>query len=206
MTREELRAIEGITDAQVDAVMALYGRDNQAWQAERQGLQTQLATATNGLAAFGDTTPESIGQLRQQVQQLQNQMTEQQAQYAFTAVLRSAAHEAGAVNDDDVIALLPGKDTLRTSQNQAADVAAALTALKTSKPYLFAPEESPTEPQPAANGKGPGIVVPKPRPTAGGEPKLKDFLDMSGIQRMELRAKNPALFQTLMQELAKSRG
>lgn len=210
MTRDELQAIEGITDAQINAVMAIHGRDTQAWQGERQGLQAQLDTATQGLAAFGQTTPETVAQMQQQITQLQQQMTDQQAAFAFEGVLRTAAQDAGAVSADDVIALLPGKDALRASQNQTADVAAALAQLKVKKPYLFtaAPAEpaQPSEPQPAAGDKGPGIVVPKPRPAAGSDPKLKDFLDMSGIQRMELRAKNPALFAALMQDLQKARG
>ena len=45
MKREDLRAVEGLTDAQVDAVMALAGRDSTAAHAREEQLQQQLAAA-----------------------------------------------------------------------------------------------------------------------------------------------------------------
>ena len=52
MKREDLKAIEGLTEEQINAVMRLHGLDAAAHQATVQGLQAQLATAQQGLAAF----------------------------------------------------------------------------------------------------------------------------------------------------------
>lgn len=215
MTREELKAINGMTDAQIDAVMAIHGKDasaantaQQALQTQVQGLQQQLTTAQQGLKAFEGV---DVNQLRGQITQLQGQLTQQAAQFQFNATMRNAARAAGAQSDDDVIALLPNKDTLQASQNQAADVAAAINALKTSKPYLFATQGNAGEGTPPAGtgtppaGTGTPIVVPKPRTPAGSDPKLQDFVAMTGIQRMELKAKNPALFAVLMKDLREHR-
>lgn len=39
MKREDLRAIEGLTDEQINAIMRLHGQDEAAHQAVLQGLQ-----------------------------------------------------------------------------------------------------------------------------------------------------------------------
>lgn len=197
MTREELRAIEGMTDEQINAIMALHGRDTNAANAERDALQTQLNTAQQGLAAFEGV---DVNDLRGQITTLRGQLSEQAQRYAFDSVLRREARAAGALDEDDVIALLPGQDNLRASQDQSADVAAAFTALKSKKPYLFKaadPEPQP-QPQPEPARK---VVVPKPKTPGSDQTTVADFALMSGIQRMELRAKNPTLFQQLMSEL-----
>ena len=52
MKREDLRAIEGLTEEQINQIMRLHGQDETAHQATVQGLQAQLTTAQKGLAAF----------------------------------------------------------------------------------------------------------------------------------------------------------
>ena len=78
MTRDELRAIQGITEEQINAIMQLHGRDSQASAAREQNLQQQLDTAQNGLSALGALTPE---QAVQQIATLNSQLAAQQAQY-----------------------------------------------------------------------------------------------------------------------------
>lgn len=211
MKREELRAIEGLTEAQIDAIMKLHNQDESAHKIAMQQIQSQLDTATQGLKAFEGV---DVNSLKNQVTELTTRLEQQKADFAFEATVRKAAHDAQARNEDDVITLLPNKDSLKASQNQAADVAAAMTALKTSKPYLFG-EDKPADPakdQPAAEGGAqqqpgtPPIVVPKPRPQGGIEsPTLSDFMNMTGAERMALRTKNPALFQQLSNEVRQKR-
>lgn len=200
MKREDLERIEGMTPEQINEVMRLHGLDVQSANTERatlqtqiDNLQTQLSTAQQGLKAFEGV---DVNALQGQIANLNSQLAEQAATFAFEGTLRRAAREAQAVNEDDVIALLPNRDALRKSTNQDADVKTAIEALRTAKPYLFhvEPQDPPADPKPP-------IVTPKPRAPQGGDPSLDEFLLMSGIQRMELNAKNPALFQQLMQEL-----
>ena len=205
MTREDLTQIEGLTKEQIDAVMRLAGLDVQAAKAREDNLnaqlttlQTQLQTAQEGLKAFEGV---DVQDLRGKVTQLTNQLKEQAATFAFESLLRRLAREAGAENEDDVLALLPNRKVLEASTNQETDSRAALAALKEAKPYLFkAQTQTPDEPE-QPDTRTP-IVTPKPRSPKNTDPTVQDFVDMSGIQRMELRAKNPALFQALMQELA----
>lgn len=201
MKREDLKAIEGLTEEQINAVMRLHGLDAAAHQATVQGLQAQLATAQQGLAAFDGV---DVNDLRSQIINLTNQLSQQAAEFAFNGVLRAAAHEAGALDENDAIALLPNRATLRESKNQAEDVKQAFADLKSRKPYLFqqgapAPQDGAgpqpgTEPQEPANP----IIVPKPRSQGGNaQPTLQEFLQMTGAERMALRTRNPALFQQL---------
>lgn len=201
MKREDLKAIEGLTEEQINAVMRLHGLDEAAHQATVQGLQAQLATAQQGLAAFDGV---DINDLRNQITNLTNQLSQQAAEFTFTGVLRAAAHEAGALDENDAIALLPNRATLRESKNQAEDVKQAFADLKSRKPYLFQ-QGAPTPqdgagPQPGAEPQEPTnpIIVPKPRSQGGSaQPTLQEFLAMTGAERMALRTRNPALFQQL---------
>lgn len=195
MKREDLKAIEGLTEEQINAVMRLHGLDAAAHQATVQGLQAQLATAQQGLAAFDGV---DVNDLRSQITNLTNQLSQQAAEFAFNGVLRAAAHEAGALDENDAIALLPNRATLRESKNQAEDVKQAFTDLKSRKPYLF--QQGAPAPQPGAEPQEPTnpIIVPKPRSQGGNaQPTLQEFLAMTGAERMALRTRNPALFQQL---------
>lgn len=201
MKREDLKAIEGLTEEQINAVMRLHGLDAAAHQATVQGLQAQLATAQQGLAAFDGV---DVNDLRSQITNLTNQLSQQAAEFAFNGVLRAAAHEAGALDENDAIALLPNRDTLRESKNQAEDVKQAFADLKSRKPYLFqqgapAPQDGAgPEPQPGNEPQGNPIIIPKPRSQGGNaQPTLQEFLAMTGAERMALRTRNPALFQQL---------
>lgn len=201
MKREDLKAIEGLTEEQINAVMRLHGLDAAAHQATVQGLQAQLATAQQGLAAFDGV---DVNDLRSQITNLTNQLSQQAAEFAFNGVLRAAAHEAGALDENDAIALLPNRATLRESKNQAEDVKQAFVDLKSRKPYLFqqgapAPQDG-AGPQPGAEPQEPTnpIIVPKPRSQGGNaQPTLQEFLAMTGAERIALRTRNPALFQQL---------
>ena len=195
MKREDLKAIEGLTEEQINAVMRLHGLDAAAHQATVQGLQAQLATAQQGLAAFDGV---DVNDLRSQITNLTNQLSQQAAEFAFNGVLRAAAHEAGALDENDAIALLPNRATLRESKNQAEDVKQAFADLKSRKPYLF--QQGAPAPQPGAEPQEPTnpIIVPKPRSQGGNAyPTLQEFLQMTGAERMALRTRNPALFQQL---------
>lgn len=201
MKREDLKAIEGLTEEQINAVMRLHGLDAAAHQATVQGLQAQLATAQQGLAAFDGV---DANDLRSQITNLTNQLSQQAAEFAFNGVLRAAAHEAGALDENDAIALLPNRATLRESKNQAEDVKQAFADLKSRKPYLFqqgapAPQDGAgPEPQPGNEPQGNPIIIPKPRSQGGNaQPTLQEFLQMTGAERMALRTRNPALFQQL---------
>ena len=197
MKREDLRAIEGMTDAQVDAVMALAGRDSTAAHAREEALQQQLTAAQQGLAAFGTQKPADLAAALQQVQQLQTQLNEQAADYRFRDFARNAAQDAGAIDAEDVINLLAQDTALKGSSNLDADIRAAVDKLKAqTKPHWF--KQTPDDSQ--GEGQARKVVVPKPNNTQtapGTDPTVADFAMMNYMARMELKAKNPTLFADL---------
>ena len=197
MKREDLRAIEGMTDAQVDAVMALAGRDSTAAHVREEALQQQLAAAQQGLAAFGNQKPADLAAALQQVQQLQTQLNEQAADYRFRDFARNAAQDAGAIDAEDVINLLAQDAALKGSSNLDADIRAAVDKLKVqTKPHWF--KQTPDDSQ--GEGQARKVVVPKPTHTKtapGTDPTVADFAMMDYMARMELKAKNPTLFADL---------
>jgi hypothetical protein len=237
MKREDLRAIEGLTEEQINQIMRLHGQDETAHQATVQGLQAQLTTAQQGLAAFDGvdvndlrnqitnltnqlTTAQQglaafdsvdVNDLRNQITNLTNQLTTQAAEYTFSGVLRTAAREAGALDEEDVIALLPNRATLRDSKNQSEDVKAAFADLKARKPYLFqqenpAGQDGDNHEQDQDQPGTPPIIIPKPRAQGGNaQPNLNEFLAMTGAERMALRTRNPALFQQLSAQIRAAR-
>lgn len=208
MKREDLRAIVGLTEEQINEIMRLHGQDAATYQANLQSLQAQLTTAQQGLAAFDGV---DVNELHGQITNLTNQLAAQAAEYAFNDVLRSAAREAGALDEADAITLLPDRATLRDSKNQAEDVKQAFADLKAHKPYLFqsspAPADDTTDPQPGQEEpQGSPIVIPKPRNQGGNaQPTLAEFLKMTGAERMALRTRNPALFQQLSAQIRAAR-
>lgn len=208
MRREDLRAIEGLTEEQINEIMRLHGQDAATYQANLQSLQAQLTTAQQGLAAFDGV---DVNELHGQITNLTNQLAAQAAEYAFNDVLRNAAREAGALDEADAITLLPDRATLRDSKNQAEDVKQAFADLKAHKPYLFqsspAPADDGTDPQPGQKEpQGSPIVIPKPRNQGGNaQPTLAEFLKMTGAERMALRTRNPALFQQLSAQIRAAR-
>ena len=197
MKREDFRAIEGMTDAQVDAVMALAGRDSTAAHAREEALQQQLTAAQQGLAAFGTQKPADLAAALQQVQQLQTQLNEQAADYRFRDFARNAAQDAGAIDAEDVINLLAQDAALKGSSNLDADIRAAVDKLKAqTKPHWF--KQTPDDSQ--GEGQARKVVVPKPNNTKtapGSDPTVADFAMMDYMARMELKAKNPTLFADL---------
>lgn len=208
MKREDLRAIEGLTEEQINEIMRLHGQDAATYQANLQSLQAQLTTAQQGLAAFDGV---DVNELHGQITNLTDQLAAQAAEYAFNDVLRNAAREAGALDEADAITLLPDRATLRDSKNQAEDVKQAFADLKAHKPYLFqsspAPADDTTDPQPGQEEpQGSPIVIPKPRNQGGNaQPTLAEFLKMTGAERMALRTRNPALFQQLSAQIRAAR-
>lgn len=208
MRREDLRAIEGLTEEQINEIMRLHGQDAATYQANLQSLQAQLTTAQQGLAAFDGV---DVNELHGQITNLTNQLAAQAAEYAFNDVLRNAAREVGALDEADAITLLPDRATLRDSKNQAEDVKQAFADLKAHKPYLFqsspAPADDGTDPQPGQKEpQGSPIVIPKPRNQGGNaQPTLAEFLKMTGAERMALRTRNPALFQQLSAQIRAAR-
>lgn len=139
MKTEDLQA-KGLSQEQIDFVMAEYGKDLNAVKAERDGYKSQLDTAQvslkamEGIDAAGLQT--KVSDLTKQLQGKDTEIEKIKADYAFDTSVKEAIRKASGRNEKAIMALLD-MDTLKASRNQSQDIEAAITALKKDNDYLF---------------------------------------------------------------------
>lgn len=139
MKTEDLQS-KGLTQDQVNYVMAEYGKDLNAVKQERDSYKTQLDTAKATLKTFeGVNVTELNGKIAQLTNDLAAKDTELQRQLAerdFNDLLKSTAE---SFKPRDIKAVMPFLDVekLKGSKNQEADIKAALETVKKDNAYLF---------------------------------------------------------------------
>ena len=144
MKREDVKnKIPGITDEQLDWLMQENGSDitreksaANALQAQVDSLTAQVATAQDGLKAFGAHKPEDFAAAQQQIAQLQQQMQAQADDFAFDHTLDTAILGKQGRSVKAVRALLD-VDALKGSKDLTADIAQALEAAAKANPWAF---------------------------------------------------------------------
>lgn len=136
---EDLKA-KGLTQEQIDFVMAEAGREFNALTTDRDSYKTQLETAQATLKGFeGINVSELQGKVSQLTADLAAKEAEMQKQLAdrdFNDLLRATAE---SYKPRDLKAVMPFLDVekLKASKNQEADMKAALEAVKKDNGYLF---------------------------------------------------------------------
>ena len=139
MKTEDLQA-KGLTQEQIDYVMAEYGKDINGIKQERDTYKTQLSTAQATLKSFeGVNISELQGKIQTLTTDLANKDAEYQKQLAerdFNDLLKTIAE---GFKPRDIKAVMPFLDVekLKGSKNQETDIKAALEAVKKDKGYLF---------------------------------------------------------------------
>lgn len=131
---------KGLTQEQIDFVMAEVGKEINGLTAEKDGYKSQLDTAQASLKAMEGVDATA---LQQRVTDLTNQLSGKdeeiekiKADYAFNGTLNEAIRKSGARNSKAVMALLD-LEALKKSKNQTADIEAALEGVKKENDYLF---------------------------------------------------------------------
>ncbi len=139
MKTEDLQA-KGLTQEQIDYVMAEYGKELNGIKQDRDNYKTQLAAAQTTLKSFeGVNVQELQGKITQLTADLANKETEYQKQIAdrdFNDLLKATAE---GYKPRNLKAVMPFLDVekLKGSKNQEADIKAALDAVKKDNAYLF---------------------------------------------------------------------
>lgn len=140
---EELLA-KGLTQEQVDYVMAEFGKEVNPLKADRDNLRTQLQTAQATLKSFEGV---NVTELQNKVTQLTNDLATKDAEYQqnladrdFNDILKDAISASGARNAKAVMALLD-HTALKASKNQKEDIQKALDGVKKENDYLFQSEK-----------------------------------------------------------------
>ena len=139
MKTEDLQA-KGLTQEQIDYVMAEYGKDINGIKQERDTYKTQLSTAQATLKSFeGVNISELQGKIQTLTTDLANKDAEYQKQLAerdFNDLLKTTAE---GFKPRDLKAVMPFLDVekLKASKNQETDIKTALEAVKKDNAYLF---------------------------------------------------------------------
>ena len=131
---------KGLTQEQIDFVMAEVGKEMNAVIAERDGYKTQLETAQKSLKAReGVNVSELQGKISQLTADLNakdGEIEKIKSDYKFDTDIQAAIKAAGARSEKAVKAFLD-IDALKASKNQTADIQAAIEAVKKDNDYLF---------------------------------------------------------------------
>ena len=114
--------VTGINQTAIDISL------HNALQAQVASLTAQVATAQDGLKAFGEHKPEDFAAAQLQIAQLQQQMKDQADGYAFDTALDGAIRDARG-RDVKAIRGMLDLDRLKGSKDRGADIQAALKAL-----------------------------------------------------------------------------
>lgn len=155
---------------------------------DKQNLETQLQTATEGLKKFeGIEDPEK---LQRQVTDLQAELGTQKTTYEtqiadmkFMASLESAINAAGGRNAKAIMAMLD-MDKLKKSKDQSTDIQAALEVVKTSDSYLFGANEPINNPVGPTGTSFTGLTK-------------EQFQKMGYKERLELKQRDPAKYKEM---------
>ena len=152
---EELIA-QGLTQEQVNYVMAEFGKEVNPLKIELYQLKEQLNTAKDTLISFeGVDVADLQNQIKKLTVDLENKDTELQQKLAdrdFNDTLKDAVSASGARNVKAVMALLD-LEALKASRNQKEDIQKALATAKKDNDFLFTPEK----PIPRMVSSTPGI-------------------------------------------------
>lgn len=139
MKTEDLQA-KGLTQEQIDYVMAEYGKELNGVKQDRDNYKTQLAAAQATLKGLeGVNVQELQGKISQLTSDLAAKETEYQKQIAdrdFNDLLKATAE---GFKPRDLKAVMPFLDVekLKGSKNQETDIKAALENVKKDNAYLF---------------------------------------------------------------------
>ena len=147
---------QGLTQEQINYVMAEVGKEVNAITAERDNYKAQLQTAQSTLKGFEGV---NVSELQGKITTLTNDLAAKEAEYQrqiadrdFNDLLKTTA---AGYKPRDLKAVMPFLDVvkLKGSKNQEADIKAALEAVKKDNAYLFQDTQIPRV---VASTPGPG--------------------------------------------------
>ncbi|MBO5198053.1 MAG: phage scaffolding protein [Lachnospiraceae bacterium] len=144
MKREDLTA-KGLTQEQIDFVMAEHGKELNPVIAERDGYKTQLGEAQRSLESLKGVDVQALqGKITDLTNQLAGkdaEINQVKADAQFNELLKEAIRSAGARSEKAVIPFLD-IPALKKSKNQSDDIKAALESVKKDNDFLFQPAQN----------------------------------------------------------------
>lgn len=172
MKREDLKKIEGLSDAAIDSIMALHGQDTDAhkkalsaleterdqMKAQIESLNTQLAEAGKQIEAFKGMDIESVKksaeEYRVAAEKAKADAAAQLAALKFDHSLEGALTSAKAKNAKAVKALLQADALKLQEDGSILGLKEQLEKIKAENDYLFESETAVTDPKIVGHAEG----------------------------------------------------
>lgn len=131
---------KGLTQEQIDYIMAEVGKEVNSLTAERDTYKNQLATAQATLKSMEGVDvaglQAKVSELTTQLGNKDGEIEKIKADFAFDAAVKEAIRASSGRNEKAIMALLD-IESLKNSKNQEADIKTALENLKKDNDYLF---------------------------------------------------------------------
>lgn len=198
MNREELKAL-GLTDEQVNAVMASHGKVINTTKeqldtvtTERDNLKEQIVERDTQLEELGkkvknnEELTKEIDRLKEDNQKSKEQYESNLKEIATKNAIKLALKDK--VHDEDLVSSLIDKEKLVVDGEKIVGLDDQIKDLQESKAFLFKQEE-PKDPKPSFttgnHQKGVGI-------------DKKSFSEMSYTERLKLKQENPTEYNSLV--------
>lgn len=110
MKREDLKKIEGITDAQIDAIMNLHQTDAEAWKAEKKTLEATVKSKDDNITELSEKVKGFDGVdvegLKNQAKDLEKKYKAELEKAKKDGLIDLALSKAGAKNEKMLRALI----------------------------------------------------------------------------------------------------
>lgn len=144
MKREDLRKIEGITDAIVDAVMDLHQTDAEAWKAEKKSLEATVKSKEDNIAELNDKVKSFDGVdvegLKKQAKVLEDKYKYELAKAKKDGLIDLALSKAGAKNEKMLRALID-MEKVSVKDGALEGLKDQIETIKKDNGFLFEPEK-----------------------------------------------------------------
>lgn len=201
MNREELKAL-GLTDEQIDKVMASHGKvinDTKeklnTVRTERDDLKEQLTSRDQQLESLSKQVKDNeeltaeINRLKEDNKNATQELQQKLERQAFDFSLEKALTDAKVRNPKAVKALLD-LESIKLDGEKLLGLDDQLTSIKESDSYLFEVEQN-NDPKPnfttGQHSKGAGITT-------------EDFNKMTYQERLKLKQENPDQYNTMVRK------
>lgn len=144
MKREDLRKIEGITDAQIDEVMKLHQTDAEAWKTEKKTLEATIKSKDDNITELSDKVKSFDGVdvegLKKQAKDLETKYQAELAEAKKEGLIDLALSKSGARNEKMLRALIDtGKVEVKDGALTGLDD--QITQIKKDNGFLFEVEK-----------------------------------------------------------------
>lgn len=144
MKREDLKKIEGITDAIVDAVMKLHQTDAEAWKAEKKSLEATVKSKEDNISELNEKVKSFDGVdvegLKKQANDLEAKYKDELAKAKKDGLIDLALSKAGAKNEKMLRALID-LDKVTVKDGALEGLNDQIDSIKKDNGFLFEPDK-----------------------------------------------------------------